>query len=170
MTEQNDWTLTREHYLYLRDVLLCIHSNLCNSRHELQGHLQVWKVEFREDKWLVVGVQNGKVYGEHPTEEKAEAHIGALELNVTGDQRPRSLRPEILNRLQLLVEALIPPSYDRRTWWSERRTRADPPALELETMEHTAAALYAVCKEGGVGQEVERLAGLLLGQIRRLQA
>jgi len=41
-----------------------------------------WKVEQRGDKYVVVGVENGKVYGTHDTKEEAAAQARALYANV----------------------------------------------------------------------------------------
>lgn len=41
-----------------------------------------WHIVERDGEYLVVGTENGKVYGKHPSREKAVAHLRALYVNV----------------------------------------------------------------------------------------
>jgi hypothetical protein len=41
-----------------------------------------WHIVHRDGKWLVIGTENDKVYGTHPTEQAAVAHMRALYANV----------------------------------------------------------------------------------------
>lgn len=46
-----------------------------------------WKVHRSGDKWLVVGVENGKTYGTHDTQEQAQAQMRALYSQVPDAQK-----------------------------------------------------------------------------------
>jgi SPP1 gp7 family putative phage head morphogenesis protein len=57
----------------------------CTLVLRLDGRVQKtppWHIVERDGKYLVVGVENGKVFGTHPTKEQAMAHLRALYANV----------------------------------------------------------------------------------------